>query len=343
MTASEHQEPLVLLNRQGRGLQVTLNRPKAINALTTDMLDIVQEALNIVEAGEVDVMIIDGAGERGLCAGGDVTMNLKFNRDQMAGFWLQEHDIIRRITKANIPVVTFQDGITMGGGIGLSAHAQHRIVTERTRIAMPETRIGFIPDVGGSLILAKAPGRLGLHLGLTAGDLTAADAIACGFSDTYVESEQLAALKEELLNGTDDVATTIQRFASPAPASDLLAQQEWIDAAYVGDTVADILNNLDAREEAEAATAAQAIRQMSPNALEMAYVAYQRAGQLDDLDQVLNMELAIGREMFDTPDMQEGVRAHIVDKDRNPQWQPASLADVNHEWIQRVGSAVVTH
>lgn len=343
MTASDNQEQLVILNRVGRGIQVTLNRPRAINALTTDMLDIIQDALTIIENGEADVMFIDGAGERGLCAGGDVTMNLRFNRDQMSEFWAQEHDIIRRITQSNVPIVTFQDGITMGGGIGLSAHAKFRIVTERTRIAMPETRIGFIPDVGGSLLLAQAPGRLGLHLGLTAGDMRAADAIACGFSDTFVESQNLEALKEQLLHGTDDIGSTIDQFASTAPASQLLAHRSWIDEAYLGETVAEMLRNLEAREEPEAAKAAEAIRQMSPNALEMAYFAYQRAEQLDDLDQVLAMELAIGREMFDTPDMQEGVRAHIVDKDRNPQWQPATLEEVDHEWIRRVGSAVVSH
>lgn len=343
MTASDNQEPQVILNRVGRGIQVTLNRPRAINALTTDMLDVIQEALTIIENGTADVMFIDGAGERGLCAGGDVTMNLRFNRDQMAEFWTQEHDIIRRITQSNVPIVTFQDGITMGGGIGLSAHARFRIVTERTRIAMPETRIGFIPDVGGSLLLAKAPGRLGLHLGLTAGDMRAADAIAGGFSDTYVESQNLEALKEELLHGTEDIASTIDQFASAAPASHLLAQRSWIDEAYVGGTVAEILRNLEAREEPEAAKAAEAIHHMSPNALEMAYFAYQRAEQLDDLGQVLAMELAIGREMFDTPDMQEGVRAHIVDKDRNPQWLPATLDEVDHGWIQRVGTAVISH
>lgn len=344
MTESGNTEQLVIVNREGRGVQVTLNRPRAINALTTEMLDVIEDALTLIENGDVEVLFIDGAGERGLCAGGDVTMNLRFNRDQMADFWMQEHDIIRRITQSKIPIVTFQDGITMGGGIGLSSHASHRIVTERTRIAMPETRIGFIPDVGGSLLLAHAPGRLGLHLGLTAGDMSASDAIACGFSDTYIESQHLEALKHQLLHGTKDIASTIDQFASAAPASQLLAQRSWIDEAYVGETVADILGNLEARNEPEAAKAAEAIRQMSPNALEMAYFAYQRAEQLDDLNQVLAMELAIGREMFDTPDMQEGVRAHIVDKDFNPQWQPATLDGVDHTWIQRVGAtAVVSH
>lgn len=343
MTASPNEESQIILNHAGRGIQVTLNRPRAINALTTDMLSVIQGALTMLENGEADVMLIDGAGERGLCAGGDVTMNLRFNRDQMADFWLQEHDIIRRISQAKAPIVTFQDGITMGGGVGLSAHAQFRIVTERTRMAMPETRIGFIPDVGGSLLFSQAPGRLGLHLALTAGDMSGPDAIACGFSDTYVESQHLAALKEQLLHGTGDIASTIEQFATSAPDSQVLAQRSWIDEAYVGDTVAEILNNLEARQEPEAAKAAGAIRQMSPNALEMARFAYHRAKQLDDLDQVLAMELAIGKEMFDTPDMQEGVRAHIVDKDRNPRWQPATLDGVDHEWIQRVGSALVNH
>lgn len=342
MTDNGQQEQQAILRKEGRGVQVTLNRPHAINALTTDMLETIQQALNIIEAGEAEVMFIDGAGERGLCAGGDVTMNLRFNRDQMAEFWEQEHDIIRRISQSAVPVVTFQDGITMGGGVGLSAHAQHRIVTERTRMAMPETRIGFIPDVGGSLLFAQAPGRLGVHLGLTAGDMTAGDAIATGFSDTYVESEQLDALKHELLYGTKDIASTIQEFASPAPESELLQQRSWIDEVYVGQDVSEILTNLDARKEPAAQQAAQNIRQMSPNALEMAYFAYQRAGELNDLDRVLNMELAIGREMFDTLDMKEGVRAHIVDKDRNPQWEPARLEDVDHEWIQRVASAIPT-
>lgn len=342
MTVSDNQEQHVLLSREGRGLRVTLNRPRAINALTTDMLTVIQDGLTMLENGEAEIMLIDAVGERGFCAGGDVTMNLRFNRDQMAEFWIQEHDIIRRISQSAAPIITFQDGITMGGGVGLSAHAEYRIATERTRLAMPETRIGFIPDVGGSLLLAQAPGRLGLHLGLTAGDMTAADAIACGFSDAYVESHHLEALKEQLLHGTDEVTSIIEQFAAAVPPNQLLAQRSWIDEAYVGNTVADILRNLETREEPEATKAAELIRQMSPNALEMAYFAYRRAGQLNDLSQVLAMELAIGREMFDTPDMQEGVRAHIVDKDRNPQWRPASLDDVDHSWIQRVGSTLIT-
>lgn len=327
-------EPKVLINKDHRGIRITLNRPRSLNAFTIDMLEEIAGELESAEESGAGIVLLDAAGERAFCAGGDLTMNVNFTPEQLVDFWKLEHKNIRRIRSAKVPVVTFQDGITMGGGVGLSSHAAHRVSTERTRMAMPEVRVGFIPDVGGSLLLAKAPGLLGLHLSLTAGEMSAADAIYCGFSDYYVESDSLEALKTALLESVAPVEETVMQFASTPSESWLARQRSWIDECYSADSVAEILERLDAHENAEAQASAAEIRKMSPNSLEIAREAFWRARELDDLDAVLDMELAIGAVMIRTPDMKEGVRAQIIDKDRNPKWQPASLGQVDLDWVR---------
>lgn len=339
MTNATTTEPRVLIQHEVNGTRITLNRPKSLNAFTVDMLQEIADELREAHEGGAKVLILDAAGDRAFCAGGDLTMNVNFTPEELVDFWRLEHVNIRGIRRMTTPVVTFQDGITMGGGVGLSAHASHRVATERTRMAMPEVRVGFIPDVGGSLLLAKAPGLIGLHLGLTAGEMSAADAIYCDFSDYYVESENLEELKNALLANPEDVDATIKSFAAEPPESWLAQQRDWIDACYVGDTVADILDRLDRHENPEAQASAKAIRQMSPNSLEVARAAFWRSRELDDLDAVLDMELHIGSVMIRTPDMKEGVRAQIIDKDRNPKWLPAKLENVDHDWVNDLVSA----
>lgn len=336
MTNATTTDPRVLIKHEANGTRITLNRPKSLNAFTVDMLQEIADELRAAHDNGAKVLILDAAGDRAFCAGGDLTMNVNFTPEQLVDFWKLEHVNIRGIRRMTAPVVTFQDGITMGGGVGLSAHASHRIATERTRMAMPEVRVGFIPDVGGSLLLANAPGLIGLHLGLTAGEMSAADAIYCGFSDYYVESSKLEDLKKELLSVTDDVDATIKSFATASSESWLAEQRDWIDECYAGDTVAEILARLDAHENPEAQASAKAIRQMSPNSLEVARAAFWRSRELEDLDAVLDMELHIGSVMIRTPDMKEGVRAQIIDKDRNPKWLPAALEEVDQEWVDNL-------
>ena len=230
---SDAAEPEVLLEKRGRLGHVILNRPRAINALTHGMVREIQAALDEWAGDDsVQTVLLTGSGERGLCAGGDV---VALYRDAIegdgrasAGFWADEYRLNASIASYPKPYVAVMDGLVLGGGIGLSAHGSHRIVTERSKLGMPETGIGFVPDVGGTWLLSHAPGELGTYLGLTAGSVRAGDAIALGLADSYVPSVRIAALAEAL--ETTDAETAIAAVSEPAPESPLLAQQPWIGA-----------------------------------------------------------------------------------------------------------------
>jgi enoyl-CoA hydratase len=327
-------DPEVLVLREGRVLRLILNRPRQINALTLNMVQTLTAALAAAETDDaVELVVLSGAGERGLCAGGDVTMNIRGDFEELRAFWATEYDLIRRIHVYPKPFVSLMDGITMGGGIGLSAHSAYRIVTERTRIAMPEVKIGFFPDVGGTLILGTAPGQVGAHLALTAGNCTAGDAIYVGFASTYVPNERLPTLVAALAQGVGTVPAVIDRFAEPAPAAPLAAERAWIDEAYAPNDVEAILANLDARPEPAAQDAAATIRTMAPTGVVTARAALRKSAALGDLDQVLTLELHAALSFLGTPDIVEGVRAHIVDKDGDPKWRPETIAGVDAAWV----------
>jgi enoyl-CoA hydratase len=330
-------EPEVLALREGRVLRLILNRPRKINALTLNMVQLLTAALaNAATDDAVELVVLSGAGERGLCAGGDITMNVRGEYETLRAFWATEYDLIRRIHAYPKPFVSLMDGITMGGGIGLSAHSAHRIITERTRIAMPEVRIGFFPDVGSTLILGTAPGQVGTHLALTAGECTAGDAIYVGFASTYVPSERLPALVAALSYGVEATPAVIARFAEPAPEAPLAAECAWIDEAYAPDDVEAILANLDARPEPAAQQAAVTIRTMAPTGVVTARAALRKSAALGDLDQVLKLELHIAHSFLGTSDFTEGVRALIIDRDSDPKWRPATVAGVDTAWVAAV-------
>ena len=329
-------EPTVLVRPEGRVLRITLNRPRQINALTREMLARISEAIEAARDDDaIEGILLDGAGERGLCAGGDITMTVKGSPEDLKAFWAEEFDLFIRINQYPKPFVALMDGITMGGGIGLSAHSAIRVVTERSRIAMPEVRIGFIPDVGGNHILANAPGELGTHLALTAGDVYGADAILTGFADHYVDSASLPALAEAVAHGAKPILDEVRAFEIERPESAFAPHREWIAEAYAGDDLLQILARLEARPEPAAQEAAAAIRAMSPNSVVTALAAIRRAPALD-LAGVFRMEAAVGHAFMPTWDFKEGVRAQIIDKDRNPQWRPNRVEEVDLEWVRGI-------
>lgn len=213
----------VLLHTEGHSLHITLNRPRALNALTHTMVRSIDEALTLAEQDDaVTAVVISGAGERGLCAGGDIRSiyeDARAGRRASVDFWRDEYRLNARIARFPKPYVALMDGIVMGGGVGVSAHGDVRIVTERSRVAMPETGIGFVPDVGGTYLLAAAPGELGTHLALTGQAVGAADTLLCGLADHFVPSERLAELTEALALGTTpaEVTETVRRYATTAP------------------------------------------------------------------------------------------------------------------------------
>ncbi|MEV0673285.1 enoyl-CoA hydratase/isomerase family protein [Mycobacterium sp. NPDC050441] len=325
---TENEDVLVSV-RNGVGI-LTLNRPKAINSLNDAMVAGISEALHAwAEDGAVHTVLLTGAGERGLCAGGDVVAlyhSAKAGGADARRFWYDEYLLNAYIGRYPKPYVAVMDGIVMGGGVGVASHGNIRVATDTTKMAMPEVGIGFIPDVGGTYLLSRAPGGLGLHAALTGAPFSGADAIAMGFADHYVPHDQLAEFTEAVVN--DGVEKALAAYAVEPPASPLLEQRSWIDECYAGDTVADILAALRGRDEQAARDAADLIATRSPVALSVTLEAVRRAAELATLEDVLRQEYRTSCASVKSHDFVEGIRAQLVDKDRNPQWSPASIAAV---------------
>ncbi|WP_261561634.1 enoyl-CoA hydratase/isomerase family protein [Frankia tisae] len=329
----------VLVAVQGGLGRITLNRPRAINALTHGMVRTIADVLDRWEHDErIRAVLIEGAGDRGLCAGGDIRAIYDDARSGGTGsldFWAEEYRLNARIHRYPKPYVAFMDGLVMGGGVGISAHGALRVVTERSRIAMPEVGIGFVPDVGGTYLLSRAPGELGTHAALTTAQLTGADVIHCGLADHFVPSHRLDALAEALGRGGldgDQPAGVVAAFAEPAPASDLAAQAGWIDACYGASTVEEILARLGEQGQ-EARSAAKEIGRKSPTALKVTLRALRLAARLPTLEAALDQEFRVSSACLHSPDLAEGIRAQIIDKDRSPHWTPQRLADVGDDLV----------
>lgn len=325
----------ILLRRDGRLGRITLNRPKAINALNLGMVRSMRAALERwrTDAG-VGTVLIDGAGERGLCAGGDVRAvweNLRGREAEADRFWEEEYALDAAIASYPKPLVAFMDGVVMGGGVGISAHARHRLVTERSMIAMPETIIGFTPDVGGSYLLSRTPGLLGLRMALTGGRAGAGDALHCGLADDFVPSSRLAGLALLLSDLPPEEA--IAKVRQPPPDAVMPAQRSWIDAAYAGDTIEAILEALQARPEPLAAADLMELAARSPTSLKVTLRSIRSAAGLPDLAACLVQERRLVHALLRRPDFIEGVRAQVIDKDRTPLWSPARLGEVTEAMV----------
>lgn len=341
----EAAEPLVLVRREGAITRLTLNRPRALNAVNAEMFRLLRDALDVAQGDGSRAVLIDGAGERGLCGGGDIKELAAADPREILAL---EYQLDYAISVSAVPVVVIMDGITMGGGIGLGGHAAHRIVTERSRLALPEVRIGAVPDVGGHLLLARIPGRLGEYLAVTAAEMSGADAIAFGFADALVRSTDLAGLRQALAAGASP-ASVCARFATAVPEAPLREVADWwtpvAEAALGSGTVTDdpvgaaarLLTALE-RTEGEAASAtAAAIRSACPTsvAVTLAQLERTRTHRLD-LAGVLADDLRVFGRMGARPDFAEGVRAQVIDKDRTPRWSPAHIADLDPEAIARL-------
>ena len=321
----------VLFERRGRLGVVTLNRPQAVNALTAGMASAMLEQLTLwADDDAVVAVLVRGAGERGLCAGGDIVAiyrDMLDDGDATAGFWAEEYQLNSLISGYPKPYIAFMDGLVLGGGVGISAHGSVRIVTERTRMGMPETTIGFVPDVGGTLLLSRSPGETGTHAALTGAHLNGADALFLGLADRYVPSAKLAELADALEREAPD--TAVAHFAEPAGDSVLAAQQEWIDACYSSDVAEEIVNRLRT-VGGEAADVAETIEAKSPTAVKVALESLRRVRGLS-LEEALEQEYRVGLRFLAGPDFREGIRAQVVDKDRAPHWKPATLPEVSRD------------
>jgi enoyl-CoA hydratase len=307
-----------------------LNRPKAINSLNQSMIDTMAQVLSTWSSDRgIRAVVIDGAGERGLCAGSDVIAlyhSARADGAEARKFWFDEYRLISVIGNYPKTYVALMDGIVMGGGVGVGAHGNVRVVTDTTKMAMPEVGIGFIPDVGGSYLLSRAPGKLGLHAALTGAAFAGGDAIALGFADHFVPHDKLADFTKSIVE--HDADTALHRHAIEPPASQLAGQRHWIDECYSGGTVADIIAQLRGHDAGPANDAANIIAGRSPIALAVALESVRRAAELDTLQDILVQEYRVSCASARSHDFVEGIRAQLVDKDRNPKWLPARLSAV---------------
>jgi enoyl-CoA hydratase len=335
-------EPEVLARVEGRAGRITLNRPKALNALTLGMVREIRTALHAwKDEPKVQLVIFDGAGDRAFCAGGDV-LSLYESRTEGSGvartFWREEYQLNAFIHRYPKPIVAIMDGIVMGGGIGLSAHVQGggRIVTDRSLLAMPETGIGLIPDVGGTWLLGRAIGELGVYLGLTGARMNGSDAIQTGFADVHIPHQKCAALVAALSDPDAPVVADLideTAEADPIPASPLMARKSDIDRYFSKPTVEAIVSELQTTTDPWAMKTRADLLTKSPLALKATLAALRRAPALGSLEEALNVEFRLCTHLFERGEFPEGVRALLVDKDKSPRWQPPRIEDVTQQMV----------
>ena len=335
-------EPDLIARREGFAGIIRLNRPKAINAVTLEMFRDVDKALDLFEADpDVSVILLEGAGERGLCAGGDIRAlweSSKVKGDLGKILWREEYILNARIAKFPKPYVAFMDGIVMGGGVGLSAHSSHRVVTEKTKLAMPEVGLGFFPDVGGTWLLSHSPGEIGTYFGLTGQTMNGPDAIYARFADAVVPSTRLAALRETLVNlgagvSSAEVKTAIDRFATGERAGPVAALQSHIDRWFAHDGIEDIVAALQRDGSDLAQATLKTLNEKSPRGMVVALKLLRLARASSSLEQCLVREYRAALQVFASDDFREGVRAAVIDKDRNPRWSPPRIEDVTPEMV----------
>lgn len=326
-----------LIDRTGALGRIRLNRPKALNSLTLAMVRDIEAALDAFEADPaVAAVLLAGEGERGLCAGGDIRMIYDGGRagsPEPVDFWREEYCMNARLARLAKPYIAFMDGIVMGGGVGVSVYGSHRIVTERTRFAMPETGIGFFPDVGASWFLTRGEGELGTYAALTGEQLAAGDVISLGLADSHVPSERLPALAEKLSGqpataSHADVSAAVAAFAEAPPPGEIAGQRVLIDRLFAFDTVEAILAALERDGSDFAARALGILRTKSPLSLKVTLRLLRLGRRETSLEACLEREFLATAAVLRSHDFYEGVRAAVVDKDRNPRWRPAQLADV---------------
>ncbi len=323
-------EDSIIARRDGRTGRILLNRPQALNALDLDMIRVLTRVLmEWRDNAHVHVVVIEGAGNRAFCAGGDIRALrdavLGGNRAAADAFFSEEYALNRLIAGYPKPYVALIDGICMGGGIGVSVHAPYRVATEHAMFAMPETAIGFFPDIGATFFLPRLPGRIGTWLGLTGARVQGADAVHAGFATQFTPRTEIAGLSAALAR---EGAAALAQFAAPLPAFSVAAQRVAIDHCFAAETVPEIAQRLAADGGEWAHQALEMMRGVSPSALCWTLTALQRGADLT-LPQALDAEFALTHTTMRHPDFAEGVRAMVVDKDRKPRWQPARIEDVD--------------
>ncbi len=330
----------VIIGVEGSVGRLTLDRGYALGALSTAMCEAMIEALLAWRRDEaIKAVIVDHAGDRGFCAGGDIRAladSVSGNGVEALRFFFTEYRLDHLLFTFDKPVVTVMDGVTMGGGVGISWPASYRIASERTTFAMPETGIGLFPDVGGGWFLPRLHGGDGLWLALTGARLKAADCELLGIATDVVAAANLPALKAAIIADPDNIEgilTELEIDPGPAPIS---AHRDEIDSLFGHASVEAILAALEAAGSPWAAEQARAMRAKSPLSLKTAFRQLGEGRAMSDFADVMAMEMRIAARLVASHDFTEGVRAVILDKDNAPAWRPARLEDVTGEMLDAV-------
>ncbi|MCG8490670.1 MAG: enoyl-CoA hydratase/isomerase family protein [Sneathiellales bacterium] len=335
---SEDQE--ILFEQKGQLGVITLNRPKALNALTHEMaIALDQKLVDWASDESVQAVLIKGTGEKAFCAGGDIVK--LYNEGKAGGdypfrFYHDEYLCNARVKHFPKPYIAFIDGIVMGGGVGVSVHGSHRIATERTLFAMPESGIGLFPDVGGTYFLPRCPGELGMYLGLTGARLKAADTVYAGVANAYINSANLDGLEQSLssmqfsADPHGDVDQMIAVFAEDPGVAPIAENRTAIDRHFAHNSVDDILASLEEDGSDWALKNAASLRAKSPTSMKVTCRQI-REGADKNFDECMKLEWRMVNRIIKGVDFYEGTRAVVIDKDQSPVWSPASLDEVSEE------------
>ena len=330
----------VLAHRHGPVGHLSLNRPKALHALNPQMCAAMSaELTEWANDDSIEAVILDNAEGRGFCAGGDIAFlrDSALNDGGAAGrqFFFDEYRLNHQLFTYAKPTVAFMDGITMGGGVGIALPCRFRIATENTRLAMPETGIGLFPDVGGGWYLSRLPGRVGPFMALTGARLDGAECLALGLATHYLQAAVLATAKARIVAG-EDVAAVLDDLSTAPPRARILDNRERIDRLFASDRLEDILAALEADGGEWAAKELKTLRTKSPQACKVALRQLAESKKLTDFADNMAMEYRIGSRVLTQPDFAEGVRAVIVDKTNDPQWNPATPEEVTDELLDAI-------
>lgn len=330
----------ILASTEGRVGRLRLNRPKALHALNEAMCRTMIDALVAWRADpQIELVLLDHADGRGFCAGGDVRAVAESGKSDgkaARAFFHTEYQLNHLLFTYAKPVVSFLDGIVMGGGVGIGLPARHRVATERTVFAMPEATIGLFPDVGGGWYLSRLPGRIGQYLALTAARLNGADMKAIGLATHYIPSEKLEDVKAGLIVGPRDVQAILEAASTAPPEASILGEQAEIDRLFAADTLEDILDTL-ARDPGDwARKALESLRTKSPQSCKVALRQLREGALRTDFVEEMRVEYGLAAHVSMRHDFIEGVRALLVDKDNAPTWDPATPEGVTDSMLDRI-------
>ena len=342
-------QPEILTSVQGGLGVITLNRPKAVNALSYNMIGLLDDALSAFEQdATVHAVVIRGAGDRGLCAGGDVVdLHQHAATNDLAAaapFFREEYQVNHRIYTFPKPFIAIMNGLVLGGGVGISVPGSHRVATDSTRLGMPEVGIGFSPDVGGAYYLANTPAGIGNYMALTATHISGADAVYAGLADIRVPDDRIEQLIQQLetITGPGEVDAILAEFEA-TETSELESEAHWIQDVFCAHTVEEIMRGVQQVAEQGNELAEKALKAMqrhSPLGMKVTLEAIRRARDLS-LSETLVQDLRTTMHAVAGTELAEGIRAQLIDKDRNPQWTPATLTEVSAQDVAAFFEPVV--